>query len=311
MATVPRRPATRKIDYPTGDGKPMAETDLHRRDMVDLIETLEDHFAADLDVYISGNLLLFYEEGNRRRHVSPDVFMVRGVQKKLRDHYLLWLEGKGPDVVIELTSKTTRREDQKKKWTLYRDVLMVPEYFQFDPTEDYLKPPFQGFRRVEGEYVPIAPVAGRLASERLGLELERDGTELRLYDPATGSRLLKRSEQRDLARQRRPGCGDHSATPRDRKRAAPSRARSPAAPFPCRVTERGGQGGCRNALVFTIAEKLVFFSKIWSSLFAFTFCATITAQRPVLSDASAVARSVRQPRRPTAWTPPAARCVIP
>jgi len=50
MATAPQRPATRKIDYPAGDGKPMAETDLHRNDMVALIETLDDYFADHPDV---------------------------------------------------------------------------------------------------------------------------------------------------------------------------------------------------------------------------------------------------------------------
>jgi len=134
-------------------------------------------------------LLLFYEEGNRRKHVAPDVFVVFGVPKKRRDNYLLWQEGKGPDVVIEVTSKTTKREDQTKKWTLYQDVLRVPEYFQFDPTEDYLKPPMQGHRLVDGQYVPIEPVDGRLPSVVVALHLERDGSQLRLVDPATGQRL--------------------------------------------------------------------------------------------------------------------------
>ena len=94
----------------------MGETDLHRQDMVDVIDTLADRFAAEADVYVTGNLLLFYEEGNRRKHISPDVFVVRGVPKlPPRDYYLLWKEGRSPDVVIEITSKTTRREDQKKK----------------------------------------------------------------------------------------------------------------------------------------------------------------------------------------------------
>jgi Uma2 family endonuclease len=200
MATTPRQ-----VDYPTSDGRPMAETDVHRDLMLDLIETLKVRFAADPEIYVSGNLLLFYEEGNRRRHVSPDVFVVLGVEKKTRDYYLLWEEGKAPDVVIEITSKTTRSEDQKKKWTLYRDVLKVPEYFQFDPTEDYLKPPMQGFRLVDGNYVPIEPVAGRLPSALLGLHLERDGRRLRLHDPATGLRLLtprERMEKEKADRQR-------------------------------------------------------------------------------------------------------------
>jgi Uma2 family endonuclease len=207
MAINPRvsTAAEREVDYPTSDGKPMGETDLHRNDMMDVIQVLEGHFAAEPNVYVTGNLLLFYERGNRRRHVSPDAFVVRGVPKlPPRENYLVWQEGKGPDVVIEITSRTTRREDQQKKRLIYRDVLKVPEYFQFDPTEDYLRPPMQGHRLVEGEYVPIAPVEGRLPSKELGLHLERQGTQLRFYDPATGRRLPTRSEaaaESDLARQ--------------------------------------------------------------------------------------------------------------
>ena len=70
----------RRITYPTSDGKPMAETDTHRDLMTALIETLKAFYAAEPLVYVSGNLLLCYEEGNRRRHVSPDVFVVRGVR---------------------------------------------------------------------------------------------------------------------------------------------------------------------------------------------------------------------------------------
>jgi hypothetical protein len=87
--------------------------------------------------------------------------------------------------VIELTSKSTRGEDQRKKPILYRDVLKVAEYFLFDPTEDYLEPPFQGFRLVEGQYIPIEPVMGRLPSTVLGLHLERSEAELKLFDPTT------------------------------------------------------------------------------------------------------------------------------
>ena len=129
MATTPR-PATgrkREIEYPTSDGKPMAETEVHRQIMFDAIETLQDRYSDDPNVYVSGNLLLCYEEGSGRKHVSPDVLVAFGVPKlPLRDNYLLWKEGKGPDVVLEITSKTTRREDETKKRLLYRDVLKVP-----------------------------------------------------------------------------------------------------------------------------------------------------------------------------------------
>jgi Uma2 family endonuclease len=185
-----------QVEYPTSDGKPMAETEHHRDLMVDLIETLKTHFDADPEVYVGGNLLLFYEEGNRRKHVSPDVFVARGVPKlPKRLYYLLWEEGKPPDAVIELTSRTTRREDRQKKWQLYRDVLKVPEYFLFDPFEEYLKPSLQGYRLEGGEYSSIVPVHGRLTSQVLGLKLERDAADLRLVDPATGRRLPTLREQ--------------------------------------------------------------------------------------------------------------------
>jgi Uma2 family endonuclease len=222
MATVPQQRRTREIDYPTSDGKPMAETDLHRNDATDLIQTLDDFFEAEPMIYVSGNLLVFYEEGNRRKHVAPDVFVVRGVEKKknVRGNYLIWKEKRPPDLVMEITSKSTRNEDKKSKWALYRDILKVFEYFLFDPTEDYLKPPLQGFRLVAGDYVPIEPAAGRLPSLVLGLHLERDGEELRLFDPATGVRLMTRSERTELAEQR---------AEQERRRAEQERQRAEAA----------------------------------------------------------------------------------
>ena len=203
MASDLRGPTVgRKVDYPTSDGKPMAETDVHRELMMDLIETLKVHYAADPMVYVSGNLLLYYVEGNKRKHVSPDVFVVRGIAKGLRDYYLLWDEGKGPDIAIELTSKSTRSEDVKTKMALYRDVLQVPEYFLFDPRQEYLTPSMQGYRLIDGFYEQIGSVAGRLPSEVLGLHLERSGSELRLYDPLTGRRLPTSAERAEAERQR-------------------------------------------------------------------------------------------------------------
>jgi Uma2 family endonuclease len=191
MATVTRK----KIDYPTSDGRPMAETDLHRDLMVELIQTLQARYADDPKVYVSGNLLVFYKKGDRRRHLSPDVFVVRGVEKRRRDNYLIWEEGKGPEVVIELTSQSTRDEDIDDKYDLYASELHVPEYFLFDPYGEYLQPSLRGYRLREGEFVPIRAVAGRLPSKVLGLHLERRGTQLRLYDPKTGHWLPTPEEE--------------------------------------------------------------------------------------------------------------------
>ena len=175
-------------DYPTGDGKPMAETDVHRDLMLELIGTLKWHFREDPTVYVSGNLLVHYEKGNKRRHVAPDVFVVPGVGSHLRENYLVWEEGPIP-FVVELTSRTTRREDRETKHRLYLEKLGVKEYVLFDPREEYLVPSFQAFRRHGADFRAVTLAGGRFRSRVLGLDLERDGTQLRLRDPATGDRL--------------------------------------------------------------------------------------------------------------------------
>ena len=75
------------IVYPESDGKPMAETDVHRDLMVDSIQMLQHHFR-DEPVYVSGNLLIYYEEGNIRKSVSPDVFVVTRRWEKTKTHLL-------------------------------------------------------------------------------------------------------------------------------------------------------------------------------------------------------------------------------
>lgn len=51
MATTPfpspPAPGGREIDYPTGDGRPMAETPVHKAAMVRLIHVLQHWFADE------------------------------------------------------------------------------------------------------------------------------------------------------------------------------------------------------------------------------------------------------------------------
>jgi Uma2 family endonuclease len=213
MSTVVTKTAGSNKGYPTSDGRPIAETGHHRILMNALIETLEAYYAADPMVYVSGNLLLCYEPGNRRRHISLDVFVVKDVPKHERLNYLVWEEGKGPDVAFELTSSSTRHEDQDTKYHLYQDVLRVKEYFLFDPFGDYMTPPLQGYRLRGGAYQSIRPLRGRLPSKVLGLHLERHGQDLRLYDPVAQQWLPTPRErivagEEELERLRRQAAQD-------------------------------------------------------------------------------------------------------
>lgn len=168
----------------------MAETPVHRQNMTDVIAELDSWFEPEPMVYVSGNMLMYYVPGNKHKRVSPDVFVTLGIPKnKFRPYYLTWEEGKGPDLAIELTSKSTRHEDLKQKLELYRDILKIKEYFLFDPFGEYLKPPLRGFRLLGGEYRLIKPVNGRIPSKVLGLHLEGQKDQLRLFDVAAGKWL--------------------------------------------------------------------------------------------------------------------------
>jgi len=182
------------IYYPDTDGEPMAESD-HQRDFLTyLVEALKNHFQPQAEVYVSGNLLIYYEEGNPKRSVAPDVFVVFGVPNHNRNIYQTWREGKGPDVVIEITSHTTRQVDEKTKPTLYQK-LGVREYFQYDPQGHYLKPALRGRHlNDEGNYEPMNLIRGLdgsawLTSTLLGLQLRLEGGRLRLFDPQTDDYL--------------------------------------------------------------------------------------------------------------------------
>jgi len=189
------------IEYPESDGKPVGETDVHRREILHTIETLERHFRDAPDIYVSGNLMFYYEEGNPAAVVSPDVFVVKGVRKGLRRTYKLWDEGVAPCVVIEMTSRSTRLEDKGNKRALYA-LLGVREYFLFDPLGEYLTPPLQGFTLVDGEYAAL-PVEsdGGIISRELGLKLSRDETVLRLFDLASGREVVRTEDLSDVLQQ--------------------------------------------------------------------------------------------------------------
>jgi len=186
----------REVYYPESDGKPLAESDFHFEVIIDLIHALQARYAGQPDVYVTGNLLLYYVEGDPRKSVSPDVFVTWGISKGRRKNYLLWKEGRAPGFVIEVTSDTTRSEDLGKKKELYLR-LGVEEYILFDPLGDYLHPRLQGHRLVLGRYQPIPLEAdGSMLSRTTGLWLRIEGENLRLIDEATGERLLFAEEER-------------------------------------------------------------------------------------------------------------------
>ena len=204
----------------------MAECDIQRDYLFYAVESLREHFRQREDVYVSGNLFVYYEEGNPKAVVAPDCFVVIGVASHNRPVYKTWEEGRGPDFVLEVTSKTTKSEDQGTKRGLYA-YLGVAEYWQYDPTGSYLHPPLHGFC-LEGEnYVPIErphPFGEDyyLQSAVLGLEIHLCNGELRFRDPRTGRFLLTHGET--VAARHEAEAAQHEAETAQRKAEQQARA---------------------------------------------------------------------------------------
>ncbi|MCL4705931.1 Uma2 family endonuclease [bacterium] len=203
----------RKIYYPEGDGRPMAETDTHVSQIAAILLTLRFWLREAKSAYAAANMLLYYQEGQPKRRISPDVFVVWGVDEYARRSYKLWEEKQAPQIVFEITSRKTREEDLGKKRLIYAQIG-VEEYYLFDPFGQYLNPPLRGYQLVGEEYAPRTvetlarpafngeeletPEGWRLASQRLKLDLWALSTDdprkpfvLRFYDPAARDWLVE------------------------------------------------------------------------------------------------------------------------
>jgi len=214
-----------EIHYPESDGQPMAETQLHQDWMVRLIDILRVRYAQE-QVYVAGNMFLYYVEGEVGACVAPDVFVVKGIAPISRRIYQLWNEGHPPNVVFETTSAATRTVDLTVKSKIYASIG-VAEYFLYDPTADYLEPPLQGHRLTAQGYVRLEPnMDGQLESEQLDVFLERQGLDLVLRDRKTGRVLETRAEiaQREAATIRE--VADRERAAKNRERAAKERERA-------------------------------------------------------------------------------------
>jgi len=181
---IPSAPTDASIFYPEEDGEPMAVSDLHRRILMRTLQVFDEHFKQDPGAYGSGDILIYYVEGDPRKSVSPDVLVAFGLGKKNRGNYLVWVEGKVPDFAMEFSSKNTYQNDLGRKMALYA-ALGIQDYFLCDIEGLYLPSPLMGFTLVDGVYVPIAADAdGGLHSPALNLDFHIEDLPADLYTSA-------------------------------------------------------------------------------------------------------------------------------
>lgn len=157
-------------ELPCDDGVPM-ETQRHKFQMDLLIDQLIPWLEQREDGYVGGNMFVYFSlaQVKNQDFKGPDVFAVLDVPKKERKSWVVWEEGKAPDVVIELLSDSTAQRDKTEKKLIYQNQVRVPEYFWFDP---FNPNDWAGFTLINGIYEPIiADEQGRLPSQQLGLKL--------------------------------------------------------------------------------------------------------------------------------------------
>jgi Uma2 family endonuclease len=187
------------VEYPESDGEPIGETDFHISNILYLRQAFRRVFRSSDDIYVAANMLFYYEKGNPASCRAPDVFVVQGVAKQDRRTFKVWVEGKVPGLIVEVTSKKSQVEDLWIKRGLY-EKLGVAEYLLFDPLDEYLFPRFQAFEMEAGRYVPVS--VGEDATYRsrlLGVQLRPAGTMLRVIDPESGAPVPDLDEAMDLA----------------------------------------------------------------------------------------------------------------
>jgi len=229
-------------ELPSEDGEPL-ESSWHRSEINLLIESLRVHWQGRTDFYAGGNMFIYFslEQVRRGFYRGPDFFVVLGVDGSYaRESWVIWEEGgKYPDVIVELLSPSTAREDRTTKKDLYEQTFRTPNYFCYDPETQEL----EGWRLQCQKYEPIeANERGWLWSDQLGLWLGRwegtylneEATWLRFYDgegvlvPTFGEAERQRAEQeRQRAEQERQRAEQERRRARqERQRARQERQRA-------------------------------------------------------------------------------------
>ncbi len=180
--------------------EPPLETDIHLRQILLLLSSLEWLWDDRNDFFASGNLTIYFspDQIKSRDFRGPDFFVALDTERRTRKSWTIWDEGgKYPNVIFEILSSSTATVDRTTKKKLYQDIFRTPEYFWFDP--DTLE--FAGFILMGGKYEAIsANENGYLWSTQLSLYVAVYNDKLRFFTEA-GQLVLTPAEAAKEAQQ--------------------------------------------------------------------------------------------------------------
>jgi Uma2 family endonuclease len=181
--------------------EPPLESDLHLRQILLLLTSLEWLWQDRTDFFASANLTVYFnaQKIKSRYFRGPDFFFVLNTERRSRKSWVVWEEqGKYPNLIIEILSDSTAKIDRTDKKLLYQDTFRTPEYFWFDP----VTLEFAGFVLLAGEYQAIpANEEGYLWSHQMDLYLGVQDSKLRLFT-AEGALVPTPQEAAEAAQQK-------------------------------------------------------------------------------------------------------------
>jgi Uma2 family endonuclease len=167
---------------------------LHEEDDVPEIPDHEAHvrYARDAlsarfpDWFVTGNVCIYWERGNTRDYIAPDLFVVKEpLTEPVARVYQMW---KQPTVafVSEVGSRSTFRKDEGPKLERYHNQVGAREYLYTDPPKGDIRL----WQLGANGYEAVQPEPnGRLRSQELELEFDLEDGLLQI-STLEGERLL-------------------------------------------------------------------------------------------------------------------------
>ena len=174
---------------------------------------LDWHFGTPETTLITAGLYIAPEPGLGVKGLRvPDLLIAFDVAPEAyhrSNAYIISEQGKPPDFVLEVASRSTGHVDVRDKPADYA-ALGIPEYWRFDETGAYHGERLAGDRLAGDRYEPIEIAElpdGSLEgySEVLELYLRWEDGWLSWHDPETGRVIMNLAEMQRIAEEERQG----------------------------------------------------------------------------------------------------------
>ena len=186
------------------EGEPEDMTSFDHLTLSGSVHHLAQHLGTPGTTIVAGERYLTKAPGTPAAdRMAPDLLIAMGADPEAyreNNGYIISEQGKPPDFVLEIASRSTGRQDVVEKRTAYAN-LGIPEYWRFDETGEFHGTRLAGDRLVDGGYepVPLENVEEGVLqghSSVLNLLIRWDHGQLGWHDPETGQHIATFAQER-------------------------------------------------------------------------------------------------------------------